>query len=212
MLRFLLGPGLFLWKRNRIYGWLGFPVAMDRMVVPWKTGPTPAGLHATAVAELAGVDTRARGWQLVLSKGNYFSIAPVHNGRIEQLIYPVPPADGSSLGIHVCLDLAGGLRLGPDVEVMDCRTLDYSVDPDRGRSFHEGVKRFLPWLAESDLAPDMCGIRPKLSSAGFHDFVIHAHGNDLAGLVNLIGIDSPGLTSAPAIARYTAGIVGRILQ
>jgi len=171
-----------------------------------------AGIYADTVAAMAGVDIAERQWQQFLSKGNYFSIDPVHRGRIKHLVYPVPPADGSSLGIHVCLDLAGGLRLGPDVEKMPPQTIDYSVDESRGQTFYSEAKRFLPWLKESELTPDMCGLRPKLAATGFHDFVIHPEAGPLQGLVNLVGIDSPGLTSAPAIAQHTAGIVDLILQ
>ncbi len=171
-----------------------------------------AGLHADSIATLAGIDIKRRGWQLVFSKGNYFSIDSVHRGRVKHLIYPVPPEDGSSLGIHVCLDLAGELRLGPDVEQMPNHTLEYGVDTTRGHSFFVGAKRFLPWLEESDLRPDMSGIRPKLNATGFHDFVICPEEDDSQGLVNLIGIDSPGLTSAPAIAQHTVAIVDSILQ
>ena len=93
-----------------------------------------AGLHADLVAALAGVDLDDRDWRLGWVKGNYFAVSPRHDGRVSHLIYPVPPADGSSLGIHLCLDLAGQMRLGPDVEPLASRAReDYGVDP-RARS------------------------------------------------------------------------------
>ena len=170
------------------------------------------------MARLAGVDIEARRWVQHLTKGNYFSVSNAHDGRVNRLIYPVPPASGSSLGVHVCLDLAGQMKLGPDLERFpaDPRDanaspgnfeLDYRVDPGRQASFYEGARRFLPWLAESDLAPSMCGLRPKIAVSGFGDFVIHREEGDLGGLINLVGIESPGLTGAPAIALRVADLV-----
>lgn len=177
-----------------------------------------AGLWADRVAALAGIDIQERGWIQHLTKGNYFSVSNAHDGRIGRLIYPVPPASGSSLGVHVCLDLAGQMKLGPDLERLpaDPRDatsslgdfeLDYRVDPERETSFYEDAKRFLPWLEPTDLAPAMCGMRPKIAVSGFGDFVIKREEGDLEGLINLVGIESPGLTSAPAIARIVADLV-----
>jgi L-2-hydroxyglutarate oxidase LhgO len=171
-----------------------------------------AGIHGDTVAAFAGCDPDAEGLRLRWSKGNYFAVAPSHAGRVRRLIYPVPPADGSSLGVHVCLDLAGQMRLGPDVEAMDgCapRREDYVVDPGRRTAFFASARTFLPFLAESDLTPALAGIRPRLdrASRGFADFVIRRETGERDGLVNLVGIESPGLTAAPAIAE----IVGRML-
>lgn len=167
-----------------------------------------AGLHSDAVAALAGVDVDGAGLRLRWSKGNYFAVAPAHAGKVGRLIYPVPPADGSSLGVHVCLDLAGQMRLGPDVEPLDGRE-DYTVDPDRGAAFFAGARAFLPFLAPADLSPAMAGIRPRLAraSAGFADFVARREEGGLAGLVDLIGIESPGLTAAPALAELVDGLL-----
>jgi len=173
-----------------------------------------AGLSADKVAALAGVDVISRGWSLVPVKGNYFRINPAHTGKIGRLVYPVPPLDHSSLGVHLCIDLAGQLRLGPDVECLDSgkglvseTELSYNVDPQRAKSFFEGARRFLPWLEKQDLSPDMSGYRPKLAAHEFRDFVVTREVDRLDGLINLIGIDSPGLTSAPALAEC----VGRLL-
>jgi len=184
-----------------------------------------AGLWADRVARLAGIDTTDRGWDLHLSRGNYFVIDGRHNGRVSHLVYPVPPADGTTLGVHVCLDLGARLRLGPDLDVLDGdprpadgawgldRNLDYRVDPRRAKAFFEGARPFLPWLEAGDLAPDMSGIRPKLCATGFRDFVVHREtDSDLVGLINLVGIDSPGLTSSPALAEMAAGLAGEILS
>jgi L-2-hydroxyglutarate oxidase LhgO len=123
---------------------------------------------------------------------------------VSRLVYPVPPRDGSSLGVHLCVDLAGRLRLGPDVEVLPPRAgEDYRVDAARADAFFQGARRFLPFLVPDDLGPDMCGLRPRRVvwwRDGFADFVVVREDEDLEGLVNLVGIESPGLTSAPAIA------------
>lgn len=174
-----------------------------------------AGLSADRVAALAGVDIVQRGWRLVLVKGNYFRIDPRHAGQVARLVYPLPPVDHSSLGVHLCVDLAGQLRLGPDVQwdvgdkTLDPdRGLSYHVDPQRADSFFRGARTFLPWLERADLSPDMSGYRPKLARTGFRDFIVQRETGLLAGLINLIGIDSPGLTSGAALAEE----VGRLLM
>ncbi|MBK7187327.1 MAG: NAD(P)/FAD-dependent oxidoreductase [bacterium] len=170
-----------------------------------------AGLWADRIAALAGIDTTARGWDLHLVKGNYFAVASEHHGRISRLVYPVPPSHGASLGVHVCLDLGGQMKLGPDVEHLaaDPRDagFDWRVDPALRESFWAGAHRFLPWLRVDDLSPGMSGLRPKLVPTGFADFVVQREEGDLAGLVNLVGIESPGLTSAAALAREVARLV-----
>lgn len=170
-----------------------------------------AGLYADRIAALAGVDVEARGWRLHLVKGNYFSVSPAHNGRVGRLVYPAPPRDHTSLGVHVCLDLGGQVKLGPDVEhlAVDPRDagFDWRVDPARRDAFWEGARRFLPWLASEDLEPGMSGLRPKLVPTGFADFVVQREDGDLAGLVNLVGIESPGLTSAAALAREVSRLL-----
>ena len=154
-----------------------------------------AGLGAPALAHaMQGLPTEAvpRQW---IAKGNYFSLA----GRapFSRLIYPAPVAGG--LGIHLTLDLAGRGRFGPDVQWIDEE--DYSVDPARGELFYAAIRRYWPGLPDGALAPDYAGIRPKLAPTGNPDFRIDGvsvHG--LRGHVGLYGIESPGLTSALAIA------------
>lgn len=176
-----------------------------------------AGLTADLVAARAGVDVAARNWSLTLLKGNYFKVAPQHAGRLRHLVYPVPPADGSSLGIHVCMDLTGQMRLGPDIEIQSEQAqvnfgpgdgLDYNVNQNRLAGFFEDAVRYLPWLSREDLSPDLSGYRPKLIVQGFRDFVIQQECGELEGLVNLVGIDSPGLTSSPAIAEEVGMMIG----
>ncbi len=162
-----------------------------------------AGLDADTVAALAGIDVDAAGYRLHWCKGSYFAVAPRKASLVSRLIYPVPGA--VSLGIHAVVDVAGGLKFGPDAEYLAERRLDFAVDPARRAAFAEGVRRLVPAIDEDDLTPDMAGIRAKLQGPGqdFRDFVVREEGErGLAGFVNLVGIDSPGLTSSLAIAEY----------
>ena len=168
-----------------------------------------AGLYAQEVARrIEGVPNSAIP-KLVLAKGSYFSFS----GRpaFTRLIYPAPVAGG--LGVHITLDLAGQLRLGPDVEWLghqDPGLVDYNVDQACAEAFVEAVRRYWPGLPKGSLAPAYAGCRPKLSGPGepAADFRIdgpEVHGID--GLVNLSGIESPGLTAALAIAKRVKEIV-----
>ncbi|MCW5662513.1 MAG: NAD(P)/FAD-dependent oxidoreductase [Piscinibacter sp.] len=136
------------------------------------------------------------------AKGNYFALA----GRapFSRLIYPVPEAAG--LGVHLTLDLAGQARFGPDVQWLpagDPDAIDYRVDPARGEAFYAEIRRYWPALPDGALQPAYSGVRPKLGGpeAPAADFVLQGpdeHG--IAGLLNLFGIESPGLTASLAIA------------
>jgi L-2-hydroxyglutarate oxidase LhgO len=172
-----------------------------------------AGLGADHIAAMAGIDIDAADYRLRPCKGSYFSVQGPNARRVGRLVYPLPYAHGEGVGVHVTLDLQGRVRLGPDVEYTDSRD-DYAVDPTKRQAFFESARKFLPFLALDDLAPDMAGIRPKLQEPGepTRDFVIrHEADRDLPGLINLIGIESPGLTASPAIARHVAGIIDGIL-
>jgi L-2-hydroxyglutarate oxidase LhgO len=140
----------------------------------------------------------------VLAKGNYFNLT----GRqpFSMLIYPLPVL-GSS-GLHVVSDLAGRVRFGPDVEWVD--EIDYNVDATRAAQFEDAVRRYWPALPSGALIPDYCGIRPKLARTHPHDtdFMVQTVADHkIAGLVNLYGIESPGLTSSLALGDYVAGLV-----
>jgi L-2-hydroxyglutarate oxidase LhgO len=168
-----------------------------------------AGLDADRVAELAGLDVDALGWRQFPCKGDYFSLAPSATIPLRRLIYPVPQQAG--LGIHATLDLAGRIRFGPDAEYVSTVDADaFKVDPSKAAEFAEAAKRYLPTVRTTDLTPDYAGIRPKLAGPGdaFRDFVIEeasAHG--APGFVATLGIESPGLTAALAIAdRVVASI------
>lgn len=158
-----------------------------------------AGLGAQSLARRTDDYPQARVPRLVLARGNYFGYA----GRpvFSRLIYPAPRIDGG-LGIHVTLDLAGRMRFGPDVEWIDEE--DYNVNASRAASFYGAIRRYWPDLPDNRLQPDYAGIRPKLTGPGepAADFMIEApqqHG--LPRLVNLFGIESPGLTASLSLAE-----------
>ena len=165
-----------------------------------------AGLEADAVAALAGIDIDAAGLRQYPCKGDYFAVAPGLGALTRHLVYPVPVRGG--LGIHVTPDLGGRYRLGPDVEWVDAPR--YDVDPAKAGRFAETVARYLPELRAEHLSPDFAGVRPKLQRPEdpFRDFWVE-EASDLGapGLVNLVGIESPGLTAAGALARRVAALV-----
>jgi L-2-hydroxyglutarate oxidase LhgO len=140
-----------------------------------------------------------------LCRGVYFTLA----GRapFRHLIYPTPEKAG--LGVHLTIDLGGQAKFGPDVEWID--RIDYTVDPRRGDSFYAAIRRYWPALPDGALQPGYAGIRPKIVGPGdpAGDFVVQGpsvHG--VAGLINLFGIESPGLTASLPIADHVAAIAG----
>ena len=157
-----------------------------------------AGLFAPSVAsKIEGLDA-CHVSQAFYAKGNYFTL----NGRapFSHLIYPVPEAAG--LGVHLTLDLGGQAKFGPDVQWVDSPD-QLEVDPQRCEGFYAEVNKYWPGLKAGSLAPGYAGMRPKISGPGdaAADFVIQGAGtHGVAGLVNLFGIESPGLTSCMAIA------------
>jgi L-2-hydroxyglutarate oxidase LhgO len=163
-----------------------------------------AGLQAPGLARrIAGIppETIPRDY---FCRGVYFTLS----GRspFRHLVYPVPEAAG--LGVHLTLDLAGQARFGPDVEWID--GIDYTVDPRRGERFYAAIRSYWPGLPDGALQPGYAGIRPKISgpSAPAADFVVQGpaeHG--VPGLVNLYGIESPGLTASLAIAERVAALL-----
>jgi L-2-hydroxyglutarate oxidase LhgO len=123
------------------------------------------------------------------------------------LVYPPPPLDAASLGIHTVPDLTGRIKFGPSAYYVD--EITYKVEGSRDE-FWEDIVRYLPMIDKQDLHPDMSGIRPKLQAPGdpARDFVIaHEEDRGYPGLINLIGIESPGLTSSPAIAELVGKMV-----
>jgi len=159
-----------------------------------------AGLAADALAARAGFDVDARGYRIRPCKGDYFALAPRAPLRLEALVYPLPT--GAGLGVHATLDLGGRIRFGPDAEYVE--RLDYAVDPRKAAAFAGAVQRYLPDVRAEWLVPDQAGIRPKLAGPGegFRDFVVaEESAAGFPGFVNCLGIESPGLTAATAIAE-----------
>ncbi|HYS91725.1 MAG TPA: NAD(P)/FAD-dependent oxidoreductase [Bradyrhizobium sp.] len=140
-----------------------------------------------------------------LAKGNYFSCSA--RAPFSHLIYPVPEPGG--LGVHLTLDMAGQARFGPDVEWVDA--IDYAVDPARAERFYPAIRRYWPTLPDGALMPSYSGMRPKIvpPAVAVQDFLIQGpldHG--VTGLINLFGIESPGLTSSLAIADHVGELAG----
>lgn len=164
-----------------------------------------AGLRAQAVARSIEDYPQDRVPRLVMAKGNYFTFT----GRPEfkRLIYPTPMPGG--LGVHVTLDLAGRMRFGPDVEWIEHEY--YPVDPKRAEAFYARIRTYWPALPDHSLAADYSGIRPKLAGQGEPqaDFLIDTpaqHG--LPGLVQMFGIESPGLTSSLSLGEEVSTYLG----
>jgi len=157
-----------------------------------------AGLHARKVALALNVPAEAIP-KSYFAKGNYFSLSGARP-PFRHLIYPMP--DEAGLGIHATLDLGGAVRFGPDVQWVE--NLDYDVDAGRRAAFEAAIRQYWPGLPEGALAPSYSGIRPKIAGPGepAADFMIQGpdrHG--IAGLWNLFGIESPGLTASLALAK-----------
>jgi L-2-hydroxyglutarate oxidase LhgO len=165
-----------------------------------------AGLDASRIAALAGLDVDALGLRQKPCKGDYFTLAPRHHGLADHLVYPVPVHAG--LGIHITFDLSGRLMAGPDTEYID--ELRYDVDPAKAATFGAALRRYLPGITDDDLSPGYAGIRPKLQGPGepVRDFVIEeASRHGAPQLINLIGIESPGVTASEAIADMVDQLV-----
>jgi L-2-hydroxyglutarate oxidase LhgO len=200
----------------------GGHVVLQAPLESWKTTPNglelkiggkePCTLNAKHVVNAAGLDAVLLLHKLVgfpaahipphyWAKGNYFILSGA--SPFKHLVYPIPEAAG--LGIHATLDMAGQCRFGPDVEWVDDPT-HLKVHPARAESFYKAIRTYWPGLQDGALYPGYAGMRPKLQppTGPAADFVIQAektHG--IRGLVNMLGIESPGLTSSLAIANHT---------
>jgi L-2-hydroxyglutarate oxidase LhgO len=200
-------------------GVIAFNTPIERLVLTragWEVqfgGTEPGEIQVDAVVNSAGLGAQRLGRategypqqrvpRLVLAKGNYFGFA----GRpvFSRLVYPVPIAGG--LGVHVTLDMSGRMRFGPDVQWIAQE--NYEVDASRAEAFYDRIRDYFPRLPDNALVPDYAGIRPKITGEGEPqaDFMIDApqdHG--VPRLVQLFGIESPGLTSALSLGEEVAG-------
>jgi L-2-hydroxyglutarate oxidase LhgO len=180
-------------------------------------GEAPMTLECRLLINAAGLDAPATAGhiegmpsdiipQAYLAKGNYFSCSA--RAPFSRLIYPVPEPGG--LGVHLTLDMAGQARFGPDVEWVD--QIDYAVDPARAERFYPAIRKYWPTLPDGALMPSYSGMRPKIvpPAVASQDFLIQGRGgHGVDGLINLFGIESPGLTSSLAIADHVGELTER---
>ena len=171
-----------------------------------------AGLYSDKVAEMAGINIDKANYKLHWCKGEYYSVSGGKNRLINRLIYPVPT--GISVGVHVCLDVDWRLRLGPLFYYV--KEINYKLDDSRKTDFlKSNMMQALPFIESYDLEPESSGIMAMLQAKGegFRDFIIrHEYERGLPGFINLVGIETPGLTASPAIARYVSILVDELLQ
>jgi len=164
-----------------------------------------AGLHADKIAAMAGVDIGLEDLKLHWCKGEYYKTTRIKG--VNRLIYPLPDPEGISLGIHLTLNLNNEIRFGPSAYYVD--SLNYGMDEKHKNEFLNAINKYIDVEAD-DIHPDDTGIRPKLQAEGepVRDFYIAEETkNGLPNLINLIGIESPGLTAAPAIGEYVVKLI-----
>ncbi len=162
------------------------------------------GLYSDQIAEMIGIDIKEARYELYYSKGEFFRIGNQKSVPRDILVYPPPTPN--RLGTHTIVDLQGHVKLGPKTYNAG-KTVDYKIDDTHLRECYDDCRDFLPLLRRDDLYPDMSGLSPRLHGEG-RDFVIeHEPARGLPGFVNLIGMDSPALTSSLAIAQYVGEMV-----
>lgn len=167
-----------------------------------------AGLTSDKISEMVGIDDDTL--KILFCKGEYFRVNPPKNRLIKRLIYPVPHHNMEGIGIHVTIDMGGGVKLGPDVKYLESNIYDYKLTASKQEEFYKSAKKFLPFLELDDIAPEMAGIRPKIQKPGelLRDFYIMEESKrGYPGFINLIGMESPGLTSSIAIAKYVNNLI-----
>lgn len=167
-----------------------------------------AGLSSDKVSGMVGIYDDAL--RILFCKGEYFRIRPPKNRLVSRLIYPVPHQNMEGIGVHVTIDMGGGVKLGPDVKYLESNVFDYKLTPSKKEVFYESAKKFLPFLEPDDITPEMAGIRPKIQKPGEpqRDFYIMEESKrGYPGFINLIGMESPGLTASIAIADYVNHLI-----
>jgi L-2-hydroxyglutarate oxidase LhgO len=167
-----------------------------------------AGLTSDKVSEMIGIEDNDL--KILFCKGEYFKVNPAKSKLIKRLIYPVPHPRMEGIGIHVTIDIGGGVKLGPDVEYLDTNVYDYKLSPEKREAFYLSAKKFLPFLEINDISPEMAGIRPKIQKPGetLRDYyIMEETKRGYPGFINLIGMESPALTSSIAIAKYVGGLI-----
>jgi len=167
-----------------------------------------AGLTSDKVSEMVGIEDD--NLKILFCKGEYFRIKPPKNRLVKRLIYPVPHPNMEGIGIHVTIDMAGGVKLGPDIKYLESNVYDYKLTISKQEAFFLSARKFLPFIDYDDISPEMAGIRSKIQKPGEvqRDFyIMEETKRGYPGFVNLIGIESPGLTSSIAIAKYVASLI-----
>jgi len=163
-----------------------------------------AGLNSDKIAKMVGINN----YRLYYSKGEYFKLSAKYKNLTDYLIYPVVKKGFKSLGKHIVLDLQGNVKIGPNNFYVN--EIDYSVEEGHIEEFYEGIKKFFSFIKKDELSPDTAGIRAKLQGPNddFADFVIKEESaKGVKNFINLIGIESPGLTSSLAIAKYVKNLL-----
>lgn len=167
-----------------------------------------AGLYADSIAQMAGIDIEKYGYKLHYFKGIYYRVHHQLEKYPKVLIYPVPLGNGA-VGIHTTPDCYGGMRLGPHFYWSN--EIEYSVNDDFRGLFFSSVSKYLPFIQKDDIMPEGSGIMSSLKPSNeIRDFIIcNEAEKGLDGFINLIGIDSPGLTASPAIAQMVSEMVNK---
>ena len=185
-------------------------IDLDKLRFSFTSGVVinSAGLAADKVSEMAGMSDE--NLKILFCKGEYFRLKSPKNKLINRLVYPVPHRNMEGIGIHVTIDMAGGVKLGPDVTYMQSNIYDYKLSSSKQESFFRSARKFLPFLEYDDIAPEMAGIRPKIQKPGEPErdfYIMEEKDKGYPGFINLIGMESPGLTSSIAIAKYIDNLI-----
>lgn len=166
-----------------------------------------AGFNSDKVAAMCGIDIIDAGYKLYYCKGEYYTLNPVKGRMVNHLVYPML-LPGGLIGIHTVTDVWGRIRLGPHFYYVN--KIHYGMDSSHKQLFYQSARRLFPFVEYDDIEPESAGIMTRVyaESEGFREFVIRDENyRGLPGFINLIGIESPGLTASPAIARYVSNLV-----
>jgi len=181
---------------------------LDTLLCNWLINC--AGLGADQIPAWLGMDIDQYGYRIYPCKGEYFGVANSKSGLVSRLVYPPPLPELKGLGIHATKTLDGRLRFGPNAFYVD--ELDYRIEEGHALEFYQAIKSYLPFIELDDLQPDMAGIRPKIQGPGdpVRDFEVrHESDRGFPGLINLIGIESPGLTASLSLASLVGELIDK---
>jgi L-2-hydroxyglutarate oxidase LhgO len=194
--KFILNSEVNSIEKNSDGYTLGFSQSEDKVSSQFLINS--AGIGAPAVAALAGIDTAEAGYDLTFIKGTWFACGK--QSPIRRLVFPLQEEGALGNGIHTSFDAAGRLLFGPDAEVVDAPT-DRALEPEKGDAFYAELSKYVKGIDREDIYPHSVGIRPRAGGSETSDFIIKEESaRELPGLINLIGIESPGLTCCLSIA------------